>query len=622
LKSVILLDTRLGTNGASVNDGVIAGAIRMARRTRSWTTTSAATVEERIDDIGSTLGDRPWCGRRARGEIMSGRSVDHLGRLAAAVGEELMSRRALLSGAAAAAFGSWTVPAGAQPSAARPPAIRRGGDLRVAWLDTVDTLDPHFTSSLGAIKIHDNIYNGLLKVDFDGRRVSFVPELVEKWSIPDPVTHLLTLRRGVRFHDGEELTAEVVQWNQERLRDKRVGSPHGWKLAYLDRIQVLDRYRLKITFTKPYQFLLVAWTGSTGRAGTIVSPRAVERHGPRFGRNPVGTGPFRLADWIDNDRLVLERNPHYFEPGADGKPLPYLDRVTIRLKSDSHAALAELLAGEIHGMNLVPFDLLSALERRQGIQLVGGVEGNYTYVGMNNRRPPFDDAALRRAVACAIDRAPIVAQAYRGGAIQACSAVSPPMTYFYNPEQCASKRAQRFDLERAQAYRAQSRHHGEVDAEWIVTAHPTGSGGVGTRIAELIRPMLARIGVRVRITLLDEATWHRRRNAGEFQIYDEGWVADLDPDETLYPEWATGRPWNFVGYSNPEFDRLVSEAQFEPDVAKRKALYDRADLLLAEDAPCAFLAHLKVFKALAPQVRGFKYIPADSMRFHTVHLGT
>jgi peptide/nickel transport system substrate-binding protein len=105
-------------------------------------------------------------------------------------------------------------------------------------------------------------------------------------------------------------------------------------------------------------------------------------------------------------------------------------------------------------------------------------------------------------------------------------------------------------------------------------------------------------------------------------MYDEGWVADLDPDETLYPEWVTGRPWNFVGYSNPEFDRLVSAAQFESNLGQRKALYDKADLLLAQDAPCAFIAHFKVFKALGPAVRGFRYIPVDSMRLHTVQLAS
>jgi len=545
---------------------------------------------------------------------MAGKGHDHIATLARTMTQELVSRRAFL--AAAGALGAGLAlgrPAWAQ-------AVKRGGQLKIAWIDTVDTLDPHFTSSLGAIKIHDNIYNGILKVDFDGKRVSFKPDLVEKWDMPTPTTHVLTLRRGVKFHDGDECTAEAVKWNQERLRDPQVKSPHGWKLADLDKIEIQDKHRLRITFKRPYQFLPVAWTGSTGRAGTVVSPKAVEKHGRAFGRNPVGTGPFRFVEWVENDRIVLERNPNYFETGADGKALPYLDRVTVLLIRESSTAVGALMAGEIDGMNLIPFQFLPMLEKNPAVQVVGGVEGNYTFVGMNNRKPPFDDQALRQAVSFAIDRTPIIQQAYFGGAIAACSAISPPMSDFYNADQCSSKRAQYFDLDKAKALRAESKHKGDVEVEWMVVGQYTGSGGVGPRMAELVQPMLAKIGVKVRIQLYEQATWHKKRNTGDFQMYDEGWVADLDPDETIYPEWVTGKPWNFVGYSNPEFDKLVSEAQFEPNVAKRKALYDKADLLLARDAPCAFIAHFKVFKALSRKVHGFKYIPADSMRFHAVHL--
>ena len=548
---------------------------------------------------------------------MAGKGHDHIATLADTMSQALVSRRKFLAGAGAVGAGL-ALPGLAR--SARAQGVKRGGQLKIAWIDTVDTLDPHFTSSLGAIKIHDNIYSGILKVDFDGKRVSFKPDLVEKWDMPNPTTHLLTVRRGVKFHDGEECTAETIKWNQERLRDPEVKSPHAWKLADLDKIEVQDKQRLKITFKRPYQFLPVAWTGSTGRAGTIVSPKAVQKHGRAYGRNPVGTGPFKFVEWVENDRIVLERNPSYFDVGADGKPLPYLDRLTMLLIRESSTAVGALTTGEVDGMDLIPFQFLPMLEKNPAVQVVGGVEGNYTYVGLNNRKPPFDDRALRQAVSFAIDRAPVIQQAYFGGAIQSCSAVSPPMSDFYNADQCASKRAQYFDLDKAKALRAESKHKGEVEVEWMVVGQYTGSGGVGPRMAELVQPMLAKIGVKVRIQLFEQATWHKKRNTGDFQMYDEGWVADLDPDETIYPEWVTGKPWNFVGYTNPEFDKLVSEAQFEPNVAKRKTLYDKADLLLAHDAPCAFVAHFKVFKALSRKVQGFKYIPADSMRFDAVHL--
>ncbi|MFQ5882462.1 MAG: ABC transporter substrate-binding protein, partial [Candidatus Methylomirabilales bacterium] len=440
--------------------------------------------------------------------------------------------------------------------------------------------------------------------------------------MPDPVTHILTLRRGVKFHNGDDFTAEDIKWNQERLKDPQVKSPHGWKLKYLDKVQILDKYKVKITFTKPYQFLRVAWIGHTGRAGTIVNRRAVETLGRKYGRNPVGTGPFKLVKWVENDRIVLERNPHYFEMGADGKRLPYLDKITILLIREESTAVGAMMTGEVDGMDLVPFHLMAQLERNPNLVIHGGVEGNYTYVAMNNRIPPFDDKPLRQAVAFAIDRKPIIENVYFGHAVQACTAVSPPMTDFYNKDICSSKRGQYYDPDRAMAYRRQSKYKGPVDVEWITRGGYTGSGGVGSRQAEMIQPMLAKIGINVKLRLFEQATWHKKRNSGDFQMFDEGWVADLDPDETVYPEWVTGKPWNFVGYSNKEFDKLVSEAQFEPNLPKRKALYDKADLILAHDAPCAFIAHFKVFKALSKNLKGFRYIPADSMNFHTVWRAT
>ncbi|MGH7408947.1 MAG: ABC transporter substrate-binding protein, partial [Candidatus Methylomirabilales bacterium] len=350
--------------------------------------------------------------------------------LAEALREEI-TRRVFLRWAGVAALVAGAAGVYPRAAAARPP--RRGGALKVAWIDTVDTLDPHFTSSLGAIRLHNNIYNGILKVDYDGKRVRFVPDLAEKWEMPDAVTHILTLRRGVKFHTGEEFTAEDVKWNQERLRDEQVGSPHGWKLAYQDRIQVLDKHKLKITFTKPYQFLPVAWTGSTGRAGTMVSRRAVEKHGRAYGRNPVGTGPFRLVEWVENNRIVLERHREYFEMGVDGKRLPYLDKLTILLVREPSTAVGAMMTGEIDGMSKCPFQFVAMLRNNPNLTVYGQVEGNYTYLGMNNRKPPFDDKALRQAVASVIDRTPIIQQAYFGEAIQACAPTSPPMTDFYNP---------------------------------------------------------------------------------------------------------------------------------------------------------------------------------------------
>ena len=527
-------------------------------------------------------------------------------RLQAAITRRAFLRRA---GALALAVGGASVPV---PAEARRP--RRGGSLTVAWLDPPDTLDPHLASSPGAIGLLNNIYNGILKVEFDGRRVRVVPDLAERWEMPDPVTHILTLRRGVKFHTGEEVTADDVQWNQERLRDRAVGSPHGWKLAALERIEALARHRIKITLARPYQFLPVAWTGGIGRAGTIVSRRAVEKHGRAYGRHPVGTGPFRLVEWREGDRILLERNRDYFERGADGRPLPYLDRVTILLPREPATAIGALMTGELDGMARCPLAFAAVLRKNPNLALYGQVGGNTSYLAMNTRKPPFDDRTLRQAVALALDRTPIIQQAYFGEAMPACSPISPSMADFYGPALCAGRPVQVFDLERARALRAKTKVQGEIEVEYLVST----VGAAGIRLAELIQPMLARIGITARLLLHDPATWRKKREAGDFHLYDDAGVAHLDPEESLFPAWRSGEPANLVGYSNPEFDRLITEARVEANLPKRRALYERAGRTLAEDAPCAFLTHFTEFKALSKRVKNFRYVPADLMNFHDV----
>lgn len=493
---------------------------------------------------------------------------------------------------------------------------KKGGTLTVAWVEALDTLDPHMTASAGSIKIINNVFNGLLKVEFDGNKVSFVPDLSEKWEMPDEKTHIFKLRPGVKFHNGDVCDAEAVKWSLERVKSPELKSPHAWKFQLLEGIDIVDPLTIRMRFKKPYAFLPVALTGSTGRAGTIVSKRAVEAAGAGFGRAPFGTGPFKFVGWKENDSIELVRNPDYFEPG-----LPYLDKISIRLIKEPSAAVAAMMSGQVDGLSVCPFQFIPQLRKNPNIQVFGQVEGNYSFVGMNNKRAPFDNPLLRQAVAFAIDRKVIVEQSYFNEAIPAYTCISPPMTDFYDPNIAKTGRGQFFDLAKAKELRAKSGVQGELTPTYIVTDGFTGSGGLGTRNAQLIAPMLAQIGIKPKIELVDRAIWVQRRNAGDFDMYDEAWVADLDPDETITPEWSTGRPWNFVGYSNPKFDQACTAAAETTNIDARRKLYVEAEDLLMADAPLAVLAHMKVFKILSKKVQGFKYVPVDLLDLHKVYLG-
>ncbi|KAA8608241.1 ABC transporter substrate-binding protein [Salipiger aestuarii] len=516
-------------------------------------------------------------------------------------------RRAVLKGIGAGILAATA--GGSFPNVAR---AQQSGHLKIASVKVIDTLDPHFTGFLSAIQIINNIHNGLLKITYDGEQVAFEPDLAETWDLEDEVTHVFKLREGVMFHDGTPCDAEAVKFSLLRVKEGEPASPHAWKLALLDEIEVVDPLTVKLTFTQPYAFLPVALNGSTGRAGTIVSPAAVQKYGADYGRNPVGTGPFKFVSWRENDAIELEANTEYFEPG-----LPKLEKVTFVLMREASTALAALMSGQIHGMTDCPMQLVDQVDAFPNAKLYGEIEGNYTYLGMNCKRAPFDDINLRRAVAWALNRDTLVKQAYFGRAQQAYTPISPPMTGYFDPDIANSGRGQWFDMDKARAFRAKAANQGEVEVTYMMAER----GPVGTRIAQTVAPMLAEIGIKAKLELIEPAAWVQRRNSGDFDLYDFEWVADLDPEETLYPEWKSDGSWNFCGWVNTDFDDLCAQAGTELDVAARAALYHRAEDLLMDEAPCAMMAHMPIYKVFANEVKGFNYIPADLVNLHTVSLG-
>ena len=203
--------------------------------------------------------------------------------------------------------------------------------------------------------------------------------------------------------------------------------------------------------------------------------------------------------------------------------------------------MAALISGQIDGWTPAPSSS-SPAPANKNLQVFGEVEGNYAFLGMNTKRPPFDDLNLRLAVAYAIDRE-FVKQGYFGDAIPAYSMISPPMSNFYDPAIAKSGRGQFFDLKKAQAFRAKAKDQGEV-----APVSFTSNGGSGSRNAQLITPDAGADRHQGR-----SSSWwtggrgqppQRRR----LRPFDAAWEADLDPDETISPEWLHRQPWNYPGW--------------------------------------------------------------------------
>jgi peptide/nickel transport system substrate-binding protein len=504
----------------------------------------------------------------------------------------------------------------ALPDLARAQQPRRGGTIKIGSFSNIDTLDAHNTTSIVACSIHNNIYNGLLKiVSTDGKSVDFKPDLAREWEIQGDRVHVFRLHKGVTFHNGDPCTAAEVKWNLERVKDKAQAPIHAWKLELLEAIETPDPHTIKLHFTKPYPFLRVAFTGSTGRAATILNPRAVTERGKAYGRNPVGTGPFKFVEWKEGDYIALERNPNYWETDAAGGKLPYLDKVLIKIIVEPSTLVAALKTGEVDLINNAVPQFVAELRKDPRLTALSAVGGNWQCCHFNLAKEPFNDRALRKAVTFAIDRKELLDKVEFGEGIVAHGPISPPMGAFYDPEFEKGRNGQYYDPEQAKTWMKQAKYDGREVLFLSVNTQ------TAPRRAEMIQAHLAKIGIKVRIELADFPTFRRRwLQERQWDMVSVQWDADLDPDETLYPELHSGETWNAGKWENKEFDRAVELARAENDFKKRKKHYDDSVRAILEDAPVAILLHVNENKIFHKHVKGFQMIPAGLINMHAVWL--
>jgi len=523
-----------------------------------------------------------------------------------------VNRRAVLKALGWSAAGL----AGAWPSLTHAQTPKSGGTIKIGIAGNIDTLDAHNTTSIFACSIHNNIYNGLLKiVSSDGQSVDFKPELAREWEIQGDRVHVFRLHKDVTFHNGDPCTAAEVKWNLERVKDKNQSPIHAWKLELLEAIETPDPLTVKLLFTKPYPFLRVALTGSTGRAGTILSPRAVKEKGKAYARNPVGTGPFKFVEWKEGDHILLEKNPTYWDTDAAGRKLPYLDKVLLKIIVEPSTLVAALKTGEVDGVNSVSPQFVADLKKDPKLNALTAVGGNWQCYHFNLAKEPFNDKALRKAVTFAIDRKEILDRVEFGEGIVAHGPVSPPMGAFYDPAFETGRNGQHYDPEQARTWMKQAKYDGRE----VLLLSP--NAGTAPRRAEVIQAQLAKVGVKVRIELADFPTFRRRwLQERQWDMVQIQWDADLDPDETLYPELHSTEAWNAGKWVNKDFDRAVELARAENDFKKRKKHYEDSVRAILEDAPVAILLHVNEQKIFHKYVKGFQMIPANLIDMHRVWL--
>lgn len=463
----------------------------------------------------------------------------------------------------------------------------------ITGFTTINTFDPAKNGLIPESFVIWAVFNALVKFN---DRMEVVPDLAESFGVVDPTTLEFKLRKGVKFHDGSELSADDVKFTLERLSDEKTASPNRAKFSSIQEIRIVDPQTVQIKTKAAFAPLLNYLTNT--RAGAQIVPRKVLRAvgDETFGKKPVGTGAYILKEWRIGQAVELEAFPEYFA-GA-----PKIGTVFMPLIPEESSGMTAILGGQLDLTSESPFADVPALEKNPAVRVLKQPGLNTRYIALNNRRPPFDDVFLRRAISIAFDRRALVRAVLFGeGAVSPgilppallpSSALAIPELMTPNPE-------------RARSEFAKSKYKAGVEAEILIWG-PNWWRRIGEIFVAQVNQIL---GTNLFIQAGDSNAVFSRLKAGDFQGSVWGWLGLVDPEEYLGDILGKGGFRNFQGYDNPAFDALLAQGRAELDHAKRQQIYANANLLMLEDMPLIPCFSSNIHNVMVPKLEGFTQLP-------------
>jgi peptide/nickel transport system substrate-binding protein len=501
-----------------------------------------------------------------------------------------------------------------------PPAQERLAEMVVgtpADFETVNDLIAQGSDFNAAIV--GNLFLPLVqeRPDFTSGPPSFEPRLATSWEFSeDRLLLTFELRDDVAWSDGAPVTANDVRFSWQAQTSPEVAWSYSWSKESITDVEVLDPHRVRFHFNRAYATQLI-----DANEGVILPAHAWSRlpfeewrlQPGWFEQNLVTNGPFLLDSWERQNRLVLRRNPGYFEPG-----LPRLDRVVFRFVRDASTLLNLLLSGEIDfAPSVRPADA-ARVAQAHDLELVEYAARQYTFVSWNTRQPYFHTAAMRRAMAHAVDRQAIVDTLWFG---HAKVASSPIISSVWAHDR--SLRPLRYDPQRAERMLAQE---GWIDRDgdgirekdgrplsFTLTTNPGNS--VRWEAMLMIQEHLRRVGVEARPELVEYNKLNAMNLAHEYDATLTAFLIDTSLDLTyaLHTR-AIDNGYNYGSYSNPEVDRLIDEANAMIDPEQARPLYVELQRIVQRDQPFLFLWEPSRLVAVR---RGFDHVRPNVLGEYT-----
>lgn len=464
--------------------------------------------------------------------------------------------------------------------------------ITVAIANAPTNFDPRIGSDESSQKIHQLLYNGLVRIDDQLRVVPDVAEAIEK---PDPLTYVARLRRGVRFHDGGELTSEDVVSTFRSFLDPAFVSARKGAYRLLAAVDPVDRYTVVFKLKEPFGSFPVNLVMG------IVRGR----------ESPVGTGPYRFVSYAADDRVTLAPFADYF----GGRPRN--GGVVLKIVPDDTMRGLELRKGSVDLIvNDLGPDLVRQLQEEGRLRVATAPGSDFAYIGVNLRDPALADVRVRHALGFGIDRGAIVTHLRRGFA-RVADGILPSASWY------ADSDIFRFGYDPARARRLLDEAgirdpDGEGPRPRLTLSLKTSTAEAYRLQAAVIQHDLRQAGIAVDVRSHEFATLYADVLRGSFQLFTLQWVGVSDPDmlrRVFHSQQVPPSGFNRGYYQNADVDRLIDAATIAGDETERRRLYAEAQKRIAADAPYIGLWHKTNVAVHQPEIDGVHLSPIADFTF-------
>ncbi len=470
-------------------------------------------------------------------------------------------------------------------------AQKYGGTLTLGMYSDIQNPDLHRTTGNPTSQMGILIAEGLVEYD---EQCNAVPGVAESWKANEDATeYTFFLRKGIRFHNGRELTAEDVKKSSEHIANPKTRSPRAGGFKSVDRIEAVDTHTVKFYLKGPdaaFPDALVSLIAF------ITAEESFEAKPPR----PIGTGPFEFVEWQPRQYVKLKRFKNYWKKDKDGNRLPYVDEVILKPIVDDTVRYTMLRTGDVDWIFELPFEQVPELTKKTPPGIVTAIKGGvrWFFLMFQTQRGPLKDVRVRQAIASALDKKAIMDGLTWGIATPEAQPYFRGSEWYFPIKDPYAKP----DLEKARRLLREAGYEKGVQLVTIVRNET-----VIMNLATLAQAQLKKAAIDLKLELIDRATHTARQEKGDWDV-NPGHLAFYSDPDNIYGDYMYGKSLrsNYGRYNNPEYDKLMEEGRRISDTAKRKEIYRKGLEILTRDVPYVFLGHLPVAQASRSRLKNMK----------------